>query len=68
MSKFEPDSSQALQSIRDEKSKMKSNLNPFEKGTTKKLVGGLGGNLLTWSVEALEKAFLPRERRVCKLR
>ena len=62
MSKFEPSNSQALQSIREEKSKIQSKLNPFEKGTTKNLVGGLGGNLLTSrSVEALGKAFLPRE-------
>ena len=60
MSKFEPSSSQTLQSIRKEKGKMQ-----HTKSTG--LVGGLGGNLLTSrSVEALGKAFLPREEDGCQ--
>lgn len=70
-SKFEPNESAALKSIREEKSKLQgqdgARPNPYEKNASKNLVGGLGGNMLTSrSVEALGKAFLPREEEGCQ--
>lgn len=70
---FEPSSSTTVKAIQYEKQKMRetgmntSDLNPFEAAATKNLVGGLGGNMLTnRSVEALTKAFMPREEEGCQ--
>ena len=70
---FEPSSSTTVKAIQLEKQKMRdsgmntSNLNMFEHNVTKNLVGGLGGNMLTnRSVEALTKAFMPREEQGCQ--
>ena len=70
---FEPSSSTTVKAIQLEKQKMRdsgmntSDLNMFEHNVTKNLVGGLGGNMLTnRSVEALTKAFMPREEQGCQ--
>ena len=70
---FEPSSSTTVKAINYEKQRMRetgadmASLTPFEAATAKNLVGGLGGNMLTnRSVEALSKAFMPREEEGCQ--